>query len=153
MFVDLFVSLFSSYSGTVEKEDLADLEYIRDEPYLRQVLANLDSDTDAKLTFEDFVRNAGMFSKGAPLEPKLRFIFSVFDYDFDDELSVSEVQQMCKVIFPEEDATEKAKTLIEEVNREADEVSPDSIPYAAFEVYMKRQPNIVQLLSIDFAKD
>ncbi len=85
-----------------------------------EIFANLDTDKNNYLTYEEFVR--GAIDKNCFLDDKvLEFAFKYFDKDNKGEITINDISNIFKNNIKKKDITETLKKIISEVDEEGNE--------------------------------
>ena len=122
----LFNQIDAKGNGKVNLEELYyGLSIIIESDKLRddivEIFANLDTDKNNYLTYEEFIR--GAINKNCLLEDKvLEFAFKYFDKDNKGEITINDISYIFKKKIKKKDITETLKKIISEVNEDGNEI-------------------------------
>ncbi|XP_050515057.1 calcium and integrin-binding protein 1 isoform X2 [Diabrotica virgifera virgifera] len=103
-------------------------------PFGERICKVFSSNHDGHCTFEDFLDMMSVFSETAPKSVKAEHAFRIFDFDGDDMLGKSDLQEVIRTLTGEYKLTDaEIDTLIENILEEADFDDDRSLSFAEFE--------------------
>ncbi|KAH9513302.1 Calcium and integrin-binding member 2 [Bulinus truncatus] len=141
---------------TLPVDKIENIPELKENPFRRRICKVFSRDNSGNLTFEDFLNMFSVFSESAPKEVKAVYAFKVYDFDGDNSLNRSDLQQTLKALTKKsfgsndgEDNTESALNeeeethILNQVLKEADLDDNNELSYIEFEHVVSRAPDFL----------
>jgi Ca2+-binding EF-hand superfamily protein len=156
-FLDLRFRALCSNGKTLSKKDLDRDTNMKSNPYISRVFNTMPKNGLGDVVFDTFVKTASTFREGQDLKKKLKFIFSLFDFNMDDTLDVDELKLMITSFNPGisdglRDEMVK-KTMLDVACYSRKSEKDGKIRSDDFVAYASQLPGIEKLLVLNFASD
>ncbi|XP_067947831.1 calcium and integrin-binding protein 1-like [Watersipora subatra] len=133
----------------VPMDRILQLDELKENPFGDRMCKVFSTDGTGNMTFEDFLDMMSVFSDHAPKNVKVEYAFRIYDFDDDDMLSNSDLEQVInRLTGGDENESQKLsaddmKTLIENIYSEADLDDDDTLSFAEFEHVISKAPDFV----------
>ncbi|RUS69442.1 hypothetical protein EGW08_022794 [Elysia chlorotica] len=122
---------------------ITEMPELKVNPFRDQICKVFSSSGDG-MTFEDFLDMMSVFSDGAPKNVKVEYAFRVYDFDGDDLISDTDLQNVIEKLTGANQLSEAdMQQLIENIMEEADLDDDKTLSFAEFEHVISKAPDFV----------
>ncbi|XP_018320503.1 calcium and integrin-binding protein 1 isoform X2 [Agrilus planipennis] len=118
-------------------------------PFGERICKVFSSGNDGDCTFEDFLDMMSVFSEAAPKSVKAEHAFRIFDFDGDDMLGTSDLQQIIKKLIGDNELSKNnMQRLIQNILDEADLDDDGALSFAEFEHIINKSSDFLNVFRI-----
>ncbi|XP_071438584.1 calcium and integrin-binding family member 2 [Hetaerina americana] len=132
----------------VPREKMETLQELRENPFRRRICEVFSRDGSGDMTFEDFLDLLSVFSEQAPRDIKVLYAFRIYDFDGDDHIGPSDLEQTLKLLTRSELAPEEVTQVCEKVVEECDVDGDGKLSFMEFEHVITRAPDFLSTFHI-----
>uniref|UniRef100_H9GDU7 Calcium and integrin-binding family member 2 n=1 Tax=Anolis carolinensis TaxID=28377 RepID=H9GDU7_ANOCA len=128
----------------VPKQLIINMPELMENPFKERIVHSFSEDEEGSLSFNDFVDMFSALSETAPRELKAVYAFKVYDFNTDNFICKSDLEQTLNKL-TKEDLTEEEITLVcEKVIEEADMDADGKLGFADFENMISKAPDFLR---------
>merc|ERR1712137_1398984 len=84
--------------GTISTDAFPSIPELSMNPLIMRVIRIFDGNNDDNVDFRQFATTLSIFSRNAPKEQKMEFVFKVFDMDNDGYITQHDIEQVLKMM-------------------------------------------------------
>ncbi|XP_044743638.1 calcium and integrin-binding family member 3 [Chrysoperla carnea] len=136
------------YTIRVPLESMEKLPELHENPFRKRICEVFSRNGSGNLTFEDFLDLLSAFSENAPRDVKVFYAFKIYDFDNDDYIGSSDLEQALKLITKQELTQEERQQIAEKVFEESDVDGDGKLSFMEFEHVITRAPDFISTFHI-----
>nr|CAD7393214.1 unnamed protein product [Timema cristinae] len=122
--------------------------YRRENPFRHRICEVFSRDGKGNLSFEDFLDMLSVFSEQAPRDIKVFYAFKIYDFDEDELLGPSDLEQTLRLLTRNELTPEEVTQACEKVVEESDVDGDGKLSFMEFEHVITRAPDFLSTFHI-----
>jgi len=145
----IFKKLDSDDSGYISFHELRHMPVFTLNPFLPRVLRIFDKNLDQQLSLKEFAQLMSTFSVKAARENKLRFAFSIYDWNNDAKIDIDDLTLSVKCMVKDHLTDEEITQVVDKVFEEVDKDQNNFIAFDEF-VTVVANSGIETKLTIEF---
>ncbi|GAB1599464.1 calcium and integrin-binding family member 2-like [Argonauta hians] len=127
---------------------LEQLPEFKENPFCRRIFQVFSADKTGNLTFDEFLDMFSIFSDSAPRELKASYAFKIYDFDNDDSLGKSDLDQTLRHLTRNELTDSEREIIVTKVFEEGDFDGKGKLSFVEFEYIISREPEFVNTFHI-----
>ncbi|XP_053128690.1 calcium and integrin-binding family member 2 isoform X3 [Hemicordylus capensis] len=131
-----------------ELKDLMNSVFLQENPFRERIVHSFSEDDEGSLSFNDFVDMFSALSETAPRELKAIYAFKVYDFNVDNFICKSDLEQTLNRLTKEELTEEEVSLVCEKVIEEADMDADGKLNYTDFENMISKAPDFLSTFHI-----
>ncbi|MGH0167691.1 UNVERIFIED_CONTAM: hypothetical protein FKN15_052921 [Acipenser sinensis] len=116
----------------------------QENPFKERIVESFSEAGDGNLSFNDFVDMFSVLSEMAPRELKAIYAFKIYDFNTDNFICKSDLEQTLNKLTREELTPEEVNLVCEKVIEEADLDGDGKLAFADFENMISRAPDFLR---------
>ena len=147
-----FQGIAGDDSNYISRDKFQAVMLFRDTAILDRIFRVFDEDEDQRISFPEYVKCVNIISNKATEAQKLKFSFQIYDFDGDDNISVSDLTSALAATLRENDVIIERAEIDEIVRDTMDEVCPEvvgMINLAEYEMLVAQRPQMLSRLSLN----
>ncbi|MGH0117421.1 UNVERIFIED_CONTAM: hypothetical protein FKN15_034608 [Acipenser sinensis] len=117
---------------------------LMENPFKERIVESFSEAGDGNLSFNDFVDMFSVLSEMAPRELKAIYAFKIYDFNTDNFICKSDLEQTLNKLTREELTPEEVNLVCEKVIEEADLDGDGKLAFADFENMISRAPDFLR---------
>ncbi|XP_066492665.1 calcium and integrin-binding family member 2 isoform X1 [Tiliqua scincoides] len=117
-------------------------------PFRERIVHSFSENEEGSLSFNDFVDMFSALSESAPRELKAFYAFKVYDFNMDNFICKSDLEQTLNKLTKEELTEEEVSLVCEKVIEEADMDADGKLGYADFEDMISKAPDFLSTFHV-----
>ncbi|XP_073475268.1 calcium and integrin-binding family member 2 [Aquarana catesbeiana] len=121
---------------------------LMENPFKERIVQAFSEDGDGHLSFNDFVDMFSVMSEMAPRELKAIYAFKIYDFNTDNFICKSDLEQTLNKLTREELEEEEVTLVCEKVIEEADMDGDGKLAFADFENMISKAPDFLSTFHI-----
>ncbi|XP_041082158.1 calcium and integrin-binding family member 2-like isoform X2 [Polyodon spathula] len=121
---------------------------LTENPFKERIVESFSEAGDGNLSFNDFVDMFSVLSEMAPRELKAIYAFKIYDFNTDNFICKSDLEQTLNKLTREELTPEEVNLVCEKVIEEADLDGDGKLAFADFENMISRAPDFLSTFHI-----
>ncbi|CAK8693178.1 calcineurin B homologous protein 1-like [Clavelina lepadiformis] len=142
-----FTCLDKEQNGFLTRDDFSRIPEFAINPLAQRIVDTFFVESEDHLNFRQFMRTLAHFRPCTPKTPhealnsrdnKLRFVFSMYDYDHDNKISKEELLQILKLLVGSNISKEQLSHIAERTLLESDKNNDRNITFDEFKTVMSR---------------
>ncbi|KAJ8033686.1 Calcium and integrin-binding protein 1 [Holothuria leucospilota] len=139
----------SDKMARLDMETILQLPELKVNPFNDRICRVFSSEEDGSMNFEDFLDMASVFSDAAPKSVKAEYAFRIYDFDEDDYIKSSDLQELITRLTGEQKLKDtEMQQLINDILKEADLDDDDALSFAEFEHVISKAPDFLNSFRI-----
>ncbi|PKU35684.1 calcium and integrin-binding family member 2 [Limosa lapponica baueri] len=116
---------------------------LKENPFKERIVESFSEDGEGSLSFNDFVDMFSVLSEMAPRELKAIYAFKIYDFNTDNFICKSDLEQTLNKLTREELTAEEITLVCEKVIEEADMDGDGKLGFADFENMISKAPDFL----------
>ncbi|XP_034246209.1 calcium and integrin-binding family member 2 [Thrips palmi] len=132
----------------VARDIMERLPELRENPFKSRICEVFSSDGKGNLSFEDFLDMLSILNEHAPRDIKVYYAFKIYDFDNDQFLGPSDLQQTLRLLTQSQLLPEEMTQVCEKVVDECDVDADGRLSYMEFEHVITRAPDFLSTFHI-----
>nr|CAD7446673.1 unnamed protein product [Timema bartmani] len=120
----------------------------QENPFRHRICEVFSRDGKGNLSFEDFLDMLSVFSEQAPRDIKVFYAFKIYDFDEDELLGPSDLEQTLRLLTRNELTPEEVTQACEKVVEESDVDGDGKLSFMEFEHVITRAPDFLSTFHI-----
>ncbi|XP_060116119.1 calcium and integrin-binding family member 2 isoform X1 [Heteronotia binoei] len=133
---------------TVPMQLIINMPELKENPFKERIVQAFSEDGEGNLSFNDFVDMFSVLSETAPRELKAVYAFKVYDFNTDNFICKSDLEQTLNKLTKEELTEEEVMLVCEKVIDEADMDADGKLGFADFENMISKAPDFLSTFHI-----
>ncbi|KAJ6664164.1 hypothetical protein lerEdw1_008380 [Lerista edwardsae] len=123
---------------------IVNMPELKENPFRERIVHSFSENEEGSLSFNDFVDMFSALSESAPRELKAFYAFKVYDFNMDNFICKSDLEQTLNKLTKEELTEEEVSLVCEKVIEEADMDADGKLGYADFEDMISKAPDFLR---------
>ncbi|XP_071610774.1 calcium and integrin-binding family member 2 isoform X3 [Heliangelus exortis] len=119
---------------------------LKENPFKERIVESFSEGGEGSLSFNDFVDMFSVLSEMAPRELKAIYAFKIYDFNTDNFICKSDLEQTLNKLTREELTAEEITLVCEKVIEEADMDGDGKLGFADFENMISKAPDFLSSL-------
>ncbi|XP_053128689.1 calcium and integrin-binding family member 2 isoform X2 [Hemicordylus capensis] len=130
---------------------IVNMPELKENPFRERIVHSFSEDDEGSLSFNDFVDMFSALSETAPRELKAIYAFKVYDFNVDNFICKSDLEQTLNRLTKEELTEEEVSLVCEKVIEEADMDADGKLNYTDFENMISKAPDFLRFFHFPMA--
>ncbi|XP_066492667.1 calcium and integrin-binding family member 2 isoform X2 [Tiliqua scincoides] len=127
---------------------IVNMPEFKENPFRERIVHSFSENEEGSLSFNDFVDMFSALSESAPRELKAFYAFKVYDFNMDNFICKSDLEQTLNKLTKEELTEEEVSLVCEKVIEEADMDADGKLGYADFEDMISKAPDFLSTFHV-----
>ncbi|KAL8197102.1 UNVERIFIED_CONTAM: Calcium and integrin-binding member 2 [Gekko kuhli] len=137
---------------TVPMQLIVNMPELKENPFKERIVQSFSEDGEGNLSFNDFVDMFSVLSETAPRELKAIYAFKIYDFNTDNFICKSDLEQTLNKLTKEELTEEEVMLVCEKVIDEADMDADGKLGFTDFENMISKAPDFLRSKAGDTQK-
>ncbi|XP_077174488.1 calcium and integrin-binding family member 2 isoform X2 [Paroedura picta] len=133
---------------TLPMQLIVNMPELKENPFKERIVQSFSEDGEGNLSFNDFVDMFSVLSETAPRELKAIYAFKVYDFNTDNFICKSDLEQTLNKLTKEELTEEEVTLVCEKVIDEADMDADGKLGFPDFENMISKAPDFLSTFHI-----
>ncbi|XP_015266917.1 PREDICTED: calcium and integrin-binding family member 2 [Gekko japonicus] len=133
---------------TVPMQLIINMPELQENPFKERIVQSFSEDGEGNLSFNDFVDMFSVLSETAPRELKAIYAFKIYDFNSDNFICKSDLEQTLNKLTKEDLTEEEVMLVCEKVIDEADMDADGKLGFTDFENMISKAPDFLSTFHI-----